>query len=861
MDQQEAPTPHDAIPVRDPEEPYAGLPGHTRYECVHLVESDGSLRSVAVCRAINAQTHPELKERALSGSLHRLEDGRELALSFVYHDPEARKFALVLPTALAHLELKEWSKLMAEIAEDTLHAVPAYVREMTTVLGLPALASFIESVPELVTSSSSDRPVAEPRDAALENRAKHLAQRERELAEQEHALARMAESLAAREGELRRQRDVLESARAELEVREAELRASGHHETRRTDWKEIGLAAADTDATVVSDLPRRVAGESAVAMNDLRMPPPLPATRGRPASRPPPLPLRPRRTPPPLAYPHRDANYLGQQLGRGSTPPPLPSDAVVTDPTDPEPELAPPPQFDSQRAGEMSYKLAEDELWLFVRLDEDHASAFRNAADMLLQYVEVEGYPVIVLSLVDQREPLYAVRLALDGRENADLLVLEHLQRSFRARVALYVESLYIETVTVATLRESVAKAIAERLTKLSAADARATAADAIPRVLEVPPPLWNSDLPFGPARREAPTTVTALAAVDQLAAWLKPEKLAEATLTYSVPRHVVDATVERVVRSAIAFGVALPDELLALAVQHKAAPDEATVVRDQLQAFRQRVENKQNDLGVEATRRNWDRLLAAADARQVQVDDHTQALARAEVQPAAVESSRRVFEYATAAELRQKLNEPLERIEAVRELCVRGHASAIEPVLNILEALRPNEVAITVAQLMAFGEAVGDGLIAALSSSSEPVRHCAALAIGRMQLRRALVPLLNQLETEESPAHAEMARAFGDFGAPALRSVVRALPTSVRPDRLVLALAHLANHGSAREVEKLENDPDATVAQSARKAMARRARMEWEDLSVREQRTLTDASPAARLSQAFYAEAAKVAI
>jgi hypothetical protein len=509
----------------------------------------------------------------------------------------------------------------------------------------------------------------------------------------------------------------------------------------------------------------------------------------------------------------------------------------------------------------MSYKLAEDELWLFVRLAEEHASAFRHAADMLLQYVEVERYPVIVLSLVDQREPLYGVRLALDGRDEVDLLVLEHLQRSFRARVALYVESEYIETVTVATLREGVAKAIAERLTKLSAADAQATAADVIPRVREVPPPLWNSDLPFGPARREAPTTVTVLAAVEQLAAWLRPEKLAEATLTYSVPRHVIDATIERVVRSAIAFGVALPDELLALAVQHNAAPDETSVVREQLQAFRHRVESMQNDLGVEATRRNWDRLLAAADARQVPVDDHTQALARTEVQPTVESSSRRLFENATAAELRQKLAEPLERVDAVRELCVRGHASAIETLLNTVEAMRPNEVAITFAQLMAFGEAAGDGFIAALSAPTEAVRHCAALAIGKLQMRRALVALLNQLETEESPAYAEMARAFGDFGAPALRSVVRVLPTSARPDRLALALAHLANHGSAREVEKLENDPDSTVAQSARKAMARRARMEWEDLSVREQRTLTDASPAARLSQAFYAEASKVAI
>jgi hypothetical protein len=75
------------------------------------------------------------------------------------------------------------------------------------------------------------------------------------------------------------------------------------------------------------------------------------------------------------------------------------------------------------------------------------------------------------------------------------------------------------------------------------------------------------------------------------------------------------------------------------------------------------------------------------------------------------------------------------------------------------------------------------------------------------------------------------------------------------------LALAHLANHGSAQEVEKLENDPAPEIAAAARKAMAKRSRMEWEDLAVRGQRTLGDADPAALLSQAFYAEVTKVAI
>jgi hypothetical protein len=333
--------------------------------------------------------------------------------------------------------------------------------------------------------------------------------------------------------------------------------------------------------------------------------------------------------------------------------------------------------------------------------------------------------------------------------------------------------------------------------------------------------------------------------------------------LTYSVPRHVIEATIRRIVRSAIAFGVALPDELLRLAVEHGAASDERAALREQLQAFRERIEQRQNDLGPEATRANWDRLLAAADARGLEVDEATHALslrATASIPPPSEGAPGRLFEPLSAADLKARLQEPQQRVEAIHELCLRGHASAIEPILSVVDALRPPEVAKALALLIAFGEAAGDGLIGALGSASEPVRQCAALALGKLQLRRALTPLLDLLVSEETPVYAEIARAFGDFGGPALRSVVRALPGSPRADRLVLALAHLANHGTAREVERLENDPDAEVAQAARKAMARRSRMEWEDLAVREQRTLTDGSPATRLSQAFYAEASKIA-
>jgi len=552
-------------------------------------------------------------------------------------------------------------------------------------------------------------------------------------------------------------------------------------------------------------------------------------------------------------------------IGRGSEPPPLPKQHAAPPPldNDPVPEVVPPVYFAGQRVGQMAVKLVADELWLFVHLEEEHAAAFRRGVDLMLQYAEVEGYPVVLLSLVNQSQQAHAIRHALDGHADADLRVLEHLSRSFRARVALYIGGVYCETLTVATLREGVAQAIADKLATLPKERAALNAADAMLRVLRAPPPLWNDDLPFGPARREASTTAAVQAAVEQLASWRRPEKLVEATLTYCVPRNVIDATNRRVLRAAVVFGIALPDELLKLAVEHRAASDETSLVRDQIQAFKQRVEQGENDLGAAATRKNWDMLFALAEAREIVVDDATRLLASSPQSSTRPEGARlqRPLEALSAPELKARLHVEADRVEAIRELCVRGHASSIELVLSVLDQLTNAELPAAIAHLMLFGGAAGDGLIEALNNASQSVRQLAALALGRMKLRRALLPLLQRLEAEETPIVAELARAFGDFGAASTRTVVRAIPGATRPDRLVLALAHLANHGSVKEVENLENNPDSDIAHAARKAMAKRSRMEWEDLAVREQRTLGDSDPAALLSQAFYAEVTKVAI
>ncbi|MET0385318.1 MAG: HEAT repeat domain-containing protein, partial [Polyangiales bacterium] len=211
--------------------------------------------------------------------------------------------------------------------------------------------------------------------------------------------------------------------------------------------------------------------------------------------------------------------------------------------------------------------------------------------------------------------------------------------------------------------------------------------------------------------------------------------------------------------------------------------------------------------------------------------------------------------------ELRARMQQHDDRLEALRELCIRGHAPSLELVTRALYSLEPEELASGVAGVLFFGEAAGDGMIAALQAPEPALRQLAALALGRLKLRRAVLPLLKQLDTETSEIHPELARALGEFGPAAVRPLTHAIAAGGPFERFIAALAHAANRGAAKEVERLENDADPTVAQAARKAMARRSRLEWEDLAVREQRSLGESNGPAQLSQAFYAELAKVAI
>ena len=113
-------------------------------EGVRVFRTDREPVEIEVYRVVNVGEHPELREPALSGTLHRLEDGEVVDVPFIYHDPDAQDFALVIPQGARGRELSERAKLLDSLMKEHDEDVPDYVRHFAIVFGHHGLASYVD---------------------------------------------------------------------------------------------------------------------------------------------------------------------------------------------------------------------------------------------------------------------------------------------------------------------------------------------------------------------------------------------------------------------------------------------------------------------------------------------------------------------------------------------------------------------------------------------------------------------------------------------------------------------------------------------------------------------------------------------
>jgi hypothetical protein len=884
------------------ESPYQGKVGASRLENVHVPLPDGRVRSVPVYRAVNVATDPQLKGAVLAGGLHRFETGEELALPFVFHDPAAHKLCVVVPESLRHLELKERAKLLTAIADDETVAVPAYAREATSVIGVAGLTAYLAR-PAGVSSAEHDR-----RERELAQREQELAARDQALHNREARIRERAESVTGREDELAQRTEEAEALQRDLAMREQELESRlatlADREKAMTERERAALAAPKKDS--VPPPPKSVPPPRAE---------PLPRERTEPASG---VPLATLGSlsgsvrPAPIVQPADvdddvedevveeldDIEPVGTHPGRArggtSTEDELVDPDEVAEEVDPDaegvreevtgvhrtedeapegqttilsaaslPRVSGGPTMPEPltRGAQMSVRI-EEPIELSARLVESELGEL----DLKARLASDVGAPVVVLTLGDGVASR-ARRLALDPRSADDRRVLEILRRRFEARVHLFgPDGAFLRTTAVRASRESNVARMLDRAARLRG-EASAPPDAAKERALASPEPAPVSH-PFATASDDADAgAAQAARALADVADWMSPEKIDQALLELSVPQDAIDAVVAKVVERAVGFGLALPSALADRAVAAGIASEPGALVGRQIDAFRKLVNTDGKGGLDEATiATNWERLLAAAADHEVAIDGETHDLAYRTIravrgdttgaQPQGAADPARFSELG-APELVVMLDHPRFRRAAAVALAGRGDAQYADALCKAVRKMPRAEVVRVVPRIAKLGEEAGDALIDGLSARKTFVRQAFALALGHLKLRRAVVPLLHLLTSEESDVWREVARVLGSFGNASFRTLQRQLSeVKVGEERYIRTLAYLANNGCEKSIAELAKDASDPKAQSlAVHALAMRDEVRVEDERVHGKRPLEGADPWLAFSRRFFEE------
>jgi hypothetical protein len=116
---------------------------------------------VEVFRVVNVEEYPELRDAALGGALHRLDDGEVVDVPFIYHDPDAQQFALVIPRGARNRELSERAKLLDSLMKEQEENVPDYVRHFAIVYGCRGLVSYVNESEAMEVDITELEPVDE----------------------------------------------------------------------------------------------------------------------------------------------------------------------------------------------------------------------------------------------------------------------------------------------------------------------------------------------------------------------------------------------------------------------------------------------------------------------------------------------------------------------------------------------------------------------------------------------------------------------------------------------------------------------------------------------------------------------------
>jgi hypothetical protein len=777
-------------------EAYQGTLGRTRTETVQVWMPDGSIRALSVYVAVDAEADPGLATLARAGGLHNVGEGVELALPFVYHEPSARLMVLVVPEGLRHRALSARAEHLGLIAADSAHSVPDYVRDAEVVIGVRALCERI--------ASGSPVPKLHSVTQGAEEDLKALSQRERELARRERLLRAREQALLLAEGGRPRPHLVFAAAAQGVddgELEEVEETLLLHYERALVEAElapsnEVEAVSEEVDVAELSEV--SLAGGT--ARFDER------ASSREPAEE--------------LAEDLDPAEDVDDDALEEEVEEDLPEEDEL-------PSFVVPSGFVEDAQADLWLCENDGRVWLFVRR---RPAPPRDASDLelLLQLDPSLETPVALITLVfDVAGTPELRRGAIDPQDPAQVRALTLLGEHFEVElVSLSDEGDFEPWACLSAAREGNARAILSRLTRKEELDP-ARYRHAREAALRTPPPWREPAHPFQPsAEGVAQTATEAAVQLDELGAWLKPDRRERLRLLWCVPDELVDDHAARVLGAALDWGISLSEPLSARAIELGLSHDARALLERRLHGLC-RASRAPEDAGLEQAvlRTLWLEALEQAAKLGVTLSSEAQRLAHEHAGERAMSYAEALSDTSSAAllALRERaLSEPFDP-EVLAELLSRGAHRDLVLGCRALAKVSAEQAGKLFARVALRNDpAAVDALLSLLSEGEETrVRVGGALALAHRRALSAIEGIAENLAREDGPAWRLFALALGRYGGGSFRAVSRALLAQrVDAQRTVLVYALLCCHGARAQLRAKARSGDFAEAELAERAL-----------------------------------------
>jgi hypothetical protein len=874
---------------------YRGQLGETARKSIQVTGREGGTFVVDVYECINVTQDPELREALESGGIFEArdpvtDDVHELAEPVRVHNEELRLLALLIPESLRHREFACRIDLLEQMAGQS-QGLPAYIRDFEVVFGVDAYLRLEEAyaaerdgygAPDEKTqlteipdpSDRSGGADAQRQWQEIERERDRLEEEKSQLEEVRNRIDRERARMDEVEEDLADERRSLEQMRAELEeerqsieamklnLEEKQLKAeqgapqSNAEESTQVvtddqfievvdaedadeDYEEVENGDVIEESEVIDE--GQAADESSEAATQVTESPLAPTSSSARTERP---------------------------------------DATVVEALDVEALSS---EFHSTAADDLDayVSVVDGQVRATCLVDEQRVSRLDEGdLDFYVQYHELDGYPLVGLTLVSLDEdgkPIESVGFPLDIDDADDEIIIHRLAEQTDARVDVHTEDGLAAAFDVRAPLEANVDWILERAESVledgdfDKSDFEAAAAEFLDPDFERVGTMRHNFVKERFSDLDAPSEVKLASGI--VGYWSGDDMFDYLVSNRSFPLDQFEEIQRRVVSAAVDEGIYINAPLRELAVEMEIATDEMQLVERLITNFAEvSVRLKANDLDPYDEWENWDALINFAGEMGVTPDPEVLELAEASLKRArnhqetesdtaeddeghagdagvsdtfddlvvarrseatgvtyflpddAVLDTFDDLATMSREDLELLLEDPQGRLEAAQMLAERFGGDAIRTVLEAAEEMNAPEVASLGRFLHTKSDALEPQLVKAVEDNIGPsATLVAARALAAERTQTAIPVLMEAYLDEDRGANKDaMARALAKYGKKLVPPVTRELKKRGSNPLIVTLLMELerSEPGLLDELAKDRSKSVREATQAARDRM-----------------------------------------